>query len=165
VSEWRDMSTGAKGAYTWNEDNVSEWRNVFAQVDMFLHSDTLSSFHVFAAFAQVEMSLHSDTLSSFHVFAPFAQVDMFLHSDTLSCLPEQREQRRGMRIMCLSGGTCLPEQREQRRMPWNEDNVSEWRDMSTRAKGAKTWNEGRHVPPLRHIILIPSHTTLLPLVR
>jgi hypothetical protein len=39
-----------------------------------------------------------------------------------------------MRIMCLSGGTCLPEQREQRRMAWNEDNVSEWRDMSTRAK-------------------------------
>ena len=48
-----------------------------------------------------------------------------------TCLPEQREQRRGMRIMCLSGGTCLPEQREQRRMAWNEDNVSEWRDMST----------------------------------
>ena len=44
----------------------------------------------------------------------------------------------GMRIMCLSGGTCLPEQREQRRIAWNEDNVSEWRDMSTRAK---TWNE------------------------
>ena len=47
----------------------------------------------------------------------------------------------GMSIMCLSGGTCLPEQREQRRMAWNEDNVSEWRDISTRAKGAKTWNE------------------------
>ena len=24
-----------------------------------------------------------------------------------TCLPEQREQRLGMRIMCLSGGTCL----------------------------------------------------------
>ena len=48
-----------------------------------------------------------------------------------TCLSEQREQRRGMRIMCLSGGTCLPEQREQRCMAWNEDNVSEWKDMST----------------------------------
>jgi hypothetical protein len=77
-------------------------------------------------FAQVDMSLHSDTLSSFHVFAPFARVDMSLHSDTLSSFQAIR-----MRIMCLSGGTCLPEQREQRRMAWNEDNVSEWRDMST----------------------------------
>ena len=42
--------------------------------------------------------------------------------------------------MCLSGRTCLPEQREQRRMAWNEDNVSEWRDMSTRVKGVKTYN-------------------------
>ena len=41
VSEWRDMST-------WNEDNVSEWRDI-----------------------------------------------------------SNEEQRRGMRIMCLSGGTCL----------------------------------------------------------
>ena len=56
-----------------------------------------------------------------------------------TCLPDQREQRRGMRIMCLSGGTFLPEQREQRRMAWNEDNVSEWRDMSTRGKGAKRY--------------------------
>ena len=31
----------------------------------------------------------------------------------------------------MSGRTCLPEQREQRRMAWNEDNVSEWKDMST----------------------------------
>ena len=67
-------------------------------------------------------------------------------SEWRTCLPEQRrgmrimclsggtclpEQRHGMRIMCLSGGTCLPEQRKQRRMAWNEDNVSEWRDMST----------------------------------
>jgi hypothetical protein len=37
---------------------------------------------------------------------------------------------------------------------WNEDNVSEWRDMSTRAKGAKTWNEENG-----------SEASLLPLFR
>jgi hypothetical protein len=58
-------------------------------------------------------------LSSFHLFAPFGQVDMSLHSDTLSSFhvfaPFAPVD------MSLHSDT----------LSWNEDNVSEWRDIST----------------------------------
>jgi hypothetical protein len=73
------------------------------------------------------MSLHSDTLSSFHVFAPFAQVDMSLRAKTWN--EDNVSEWRDMSTRAKGAKT------------WNEDNVSEWRDMSTRAKRAKTWND------------------------